>query len=657
MENKNKDVYELLETHVDIDRGSVWQYIVKLNDSRIINLAPDEFNKMREVSIVNRDNNKIIEKSLEDEYNLRNKLTLFSEERFILHHGNDLEEYIDKELIKISGHRRDFKYVYDCISDKDDDKIVLMNGIRRTGKTVMMYQCIQKLVSDGECDYDNILLIIVNSDDLNSGDFFELIHNEIDVWHSQYKYVFVDEISRISGLNSHGQYLYDAYHRVAKFILTGTHSYTLPMLYMSELATRSKIIDVMPVSYEEYTRLVEDCSVLEYMRFGGIFTKEFISKEKDGDNTKTGFVWTAISRNIAASINRNGVDRDMMLKGMDVVQIDTVVNRIIYNSLNNIRISLFTSEFNPQLSLGGYRKIDRDVKRIMTEYLDRQISVSNILSTEDRYVLDYAQRVLTEIGIIDWVSQSDDTKNKGHQYTRFVGLLYSICESMLDISLYRDLIGNTVTNEQLKEVIDLNRMALEGIVLETFIASELNSYYNRRFGSTSSIYLTKLRYDKKVEIDIIMRNGNYNNPLKKSVYIEVKRGNYYRSTFARWLVDKSTYSGNVVRIVVYNGPSCKVNPREDKELMDIKIEDSKQTTSNAQRRDIPMGFDERCEYIYLVNVREFLKDIGRYVDEDLLLELPEYNFKEGHVGELIPYSEDTPRLLRNMNLNFNNKEK
>ena len=650
MGNKSKNVYELLETHLDIDRGSVWQYTVKLSDGRLINLAPDEFNKMRQVNTVNRDNNKIIEKSLEDEYNLRNKLTLFSEERFIVHNGDELKKYIADELVNISGYRRDFETVYGFISTKDEDRVVLVNGIRRTGKTIIMYQSIQKLVDDSKCNYDDILLVTVNSDDLNSVDFFKFIDGDMDLRNKRYKYVFVDEISRITGLNSHGQYLHDLYHINTKFILTGTHSYTFPMLYMSELATRSRIVDIKPVSYEEYTRLVEDCSVMEYIRFGGIFTKEFLSEAGDKN---TGFVWTAISRNIAGSISRNGVDRDMLLKGMDIVQIDTVINRIIFNSLSNTQMSLFTSELNPKLSLGEYGKLIKGLKKAVLYELEKQLNISGKLQRDDNHVVEYTQRVLTDIGLIDWVLQYDNPFNKAYQYTRFIGLLYSICGLIVSEDLIRRLLPDTVEDDKIKFISSESRASLEGIVLETFIVTELNSYFNKWFNSRRGVAIYKLRYNKQVEVDIVVRNKYSDDPLKSPLFIEVKRENYYRSSYARWLVDKSIYVHSGIRMIVYNGPSCKVNPRNDIKLMQIKKEDSKQTTSNAKSKSIPMGFDERCGYIYLLNVEEILKNIGRYVDEDFLITLPEYSFEEGHVGELIQYSAETEALLNNMNLNFN----
>src|SRR3989344_8158281 len=101
----------------------------------------------------------------------------------------------NKELLKklIGMHRPKYDYLIDSINIKE---IVIITGIRRSGKSTLMYQMINKLLSIG---INPKQILFVNLEDK------KLISDSLDDIYSSYKesinpdkksYIFIDEIHK-----------------------------------------------------------------------------------------------------------------------------------------------------------------------------------------------------------------------------------------------------------------------------------------------------------------------------------------------------------------------------------------------------------------------------------------------------------------------------
>ena len=84
---------------------------------------------------------------------------------------NDGKEFLSaytgdllKQVIEDSptGKRDIFDKVYNQVINKKDRAVILLHGLRRTGKTIMLYQVIKQLIADGNATADQIGLINVN---------------------------------------------------------------------------------------------------------------------------------------------------------------------------------------------------------------------------------------------------------------------------------------------------------------------------------------------------------------------------------------------------------------------------------------------------------------------------------------------------------------
>lgn len=125
-------------------------------------------------------------------------------------------------------------------------------GIRRTGKSYMMYQQIHKLMNDGiplsqiiYVNFGDERLLEIDVDDLNT-----LVEIGIEFSGSNGKpYLFLDEIQNVDGWEKFVRRVADMKYRIS---ITGSNSKMLSREIASTLGGRFMVMNVYPYSFAEY---------------------------------------------------------------------------------------------------------------------------------------------------------------------------------------------------------------------------------------------------------------------------------------------------------------------------------------------------------------------------------------------------------------------
>ena len=125
-------------------------------------------------------------------------------------------------------------------------------GIRRTGKSYMMYQQIHNLMNDGisssqivYVNFEDERLLEVGVDDLNT-----ILEIGIEFSGSKGKpYLFLDEIQNVDGWEKFVRRVADMKYRIN---ITGSNSKMLSKEIASTLGGRFMIVNVFPYSFKEY---------------------------------------------------------------------------------------------------------------------------------------------------------------------------------------------------------------------------------------------------------------------------------------------------------------------------------------------------------------------------------------------------------------------
>ncbi len=156
----------------------------------------------------------------------------------------------NKNLVKeLTGFPRSkYDFLIHSINIKE---VVIITGIRRSGKSTLMYQMIDKLLSKG---IDPKQVLFVNLEDK------KLINDSLDDIYLSYRkninvdkkaYVFFDEIHRKEGWESWIRKKYDLKSN-DKFVISGSCSYLLRKEYSTLLTGRNLTFEVFPLSFEEF---------------------------------------------------------------------------------------------------------------------------------------------------------------------------------------------------------------------------------------------------------------------------------------------------------------------------------------------------------------------------------------------------------------------
>ncbi|MBF0227778.1 MAG: ATP-binding protein [Desulfobacterales bacterium] len=134
----------------------------------------------------------------------------------------------------------------------DKRPIILFTGLRRVGKTTLMYQIINKLLTAGVKPYDILYFSFdemkYDLDDIIKQYEITVLKNDI---HKQKIYLFLDEIQKLSGWIEKVKILYDINPKL-KIFLTGSARITMYKETRESLAGRFFDFQIKPLDFEEY---------------------------------------------------------------------------------------------------------------------------------------------------------------------------------------------------------------------------------------------------------------------------------------------------------------------------------------------------------------------------------------------------------------------
>jgi len=130
-------------------------------------------------------------------------------------------------------------------------EITVITGVRRSGKSTLMYQMVEHLLKEG---VDPKQVLFVNLEDKKlSGDSLDDIYESYREHMNPDKkaYIFLDEVHRREGWESWIRKKYDL-KTADKFVISGSCSYLLKREYSTLLTGRNLTFEVFPLGFDEF---------------------------------------------------------------------------------------------------------------------------------------------------------------------------------------------------------------------------------------------------------------------------------------------------------------------------------------------------------------------------------------------------------------------
>jgi predicted AAA+ superfamily ATPase len=140
--------------------------------------------------------------------------------------------------------------------DINTDKIITIAGVRRSGKTSLMFQCIEQLLHSGTkksniiyVNFENERLMATKATDLDN---LLIAHGIAFTPEEGLVYLFLDEIQNVENWDKWIRKIYDT-HKY-RIVITGSSSELLSIEIATALAGRNLSYTVYPFSFREFAK-------------------------------------------------------------------------------------------------------------------------------------------------------------------------------------------------------------------------------------------------------------------------------------------------------------------------------------------------------------------------------------------------------------------
>lgn len=472
--------------------------------------------------------------------------------------------------------RRDcFSKIQDFLKTPAADKVCLVFGLRRTGKTTLLKQLVLAMNEEEQKSAIYIKASTENTIEELNADL--KLANKL-----KYKYVLIDEITLIEKFIDNAALLSDVYAvQGMKIVLSGTDSLGFWFAQNEELYDRAVTIHTTFVPFREYSRLLKIDDIDEYIRYGGTLkagetnfedtdANAFDASFRTDESTRR-YIDTAIAQNIQHSLkcyDRGNHFRNLIdLYKKD--ELTNAINRIIEDMNQAFTVDVITRDFKSS-DLGSAKDLLRrekdETKR--TDFLDtfdasevtkKLMEILKIRNKERQSIeieevhIQEITEYLKALDLLEIVyTENIPISNKKQERIIFTQSGMRFCQAqVLVYSLMQDEVFGSLTGE-LRDIITEKILEdVRGRMLEDIVFLETK----RTYGTKRNVF--KLKFASG-EFDMVIQDKTK----KQCEIFEIKHSKEPFPAQYRHINDKEKISlteaqfGKVVRkCVLYRGES------------------------------------------------------------------------------------------------------
>ena len=272
----------------------------------------------------------------------------------------------------VCGYRRRecFRQLHDFVYGEPQDKVFILYGLRRTGKTTMIRQIFAEM-SDTQLAKAAFIQITAK-------DTLADVNRDLKALEGQgFLYVFLDEVTLIEDFIEGAALFSDVFAACGmKIVLSGTDSLGFLFTEDEQLYDRCILLHTTFIPYREFESVLGIHGIDEYIRYGGTMslggvhyneTSTFASKESTDE-----YVDTAIARNIQHSLRCYQYEghfrhlRDLYEKG----ELTSAINRVVEDINHRFTLEVLAQDWKSH-DLGISASNLRRDRKNPTDILDR----------------------------------------------------------------------------------------------------------------------------------------------------------------------------------------------------------------------------------------------------------------------------------------------
>jgi predicted AAA+ superfamily ATPase len=257
--------------------------------------------------------------------------------------GNYLKSQI--AIARKYKKRRCISELREYIFGGQQDKVFVLYGLRRTGKTTMIRQILTELP---EGEFSKAAFIQVSSKDALSD-----VDADLRLLESNgFKYVFIDEVTLMEDFIEGAAIFADIYASSGiKIVLSGTDSLGFAFSKEEQLYDRCIMLHTTFIPYREFEDVLGIKGIDEYIRYGGTMSLGGVNYNEDATfataKSAEEYIDTAIAKNIQHSLKmyQYGGHFRQLLDLYERGELTNVINRVVENINHSFTRSVVEKTF------------------------------------------------------------------------------------------------------------------------------------------------------------------------------------------------------------------------------------------------------------------------------------------------------------------------
>lgn len=396
-----------------------------------------------------------------------------------------------------------FQALHEYLYGPQQDKVFILYGLRRTGKTTLIRQIFAEM-TDEELTETAFVQITRN-------DTLATVNQDLKYLEKAgFRYVFLDEVTLMEDFISGAALFSDVYAASGmKIVLSGKDSLGFLFSEDEQLFDRCILLHTTFIPYREFEQVLGVKGIDEYIRYGGTMslggihyneTSTFASKTSADE-----YVDSAISRNIQHSLRyyQDGGHFRHLQELYEHDELTSAINRIVEDINHRFTMEVLTKDFRSsdlEISLKNLRRdreqptdvLDRIDLLEITERLRHLLEIQNLpeqsVKLSDAHIMEIREYLdlldLThEVGVFALPSAEklrDRTilSQPGLRYAQADALVSSLLQdqTMSDLSLTE---RNYVLDRIRSEI--MGRMMEDIVLLETALANPKKQVFILQF--------------------------------------------------------------------------------------------------------------------------------------------------------------------------------
>ena len=300
----------------------------------------------------------------------KQKTTMPAEQNFVtnVRTGPSLRAY--SASVRKYKKRECYQRLYDFVYGESIDKVLILYGLRHTGKTTMIRQILAEMT---DVDLAKTAFIQITAKDSLAD-----VNHDLKCLESQdYRNVFLDEVTLMEDFIQGAALFSDIFAACGmKIVLSGADSLSFLLAEDEQLYDRCILLHTTFIPYREFENVLGITGIDEYIRYGGTMNLGGVHYNETsifaGKKSTDEYVDSAVARNIQHSLRcyQYGGHFHNLQELYEQGELTSAINRVVEDINHRFTIEVLTrdSRFNDLVI--SARNLRRD-RGNPTDILDR----------------------------------------------------------------------------------------------------------------------------------------------------------------------------------------------------------------------------------------------------------------------------------------------